>query len=221
MAGRSALLTILPAIAAACANSSPPGEVPAVTVPSNGVASAAPPAAPPPARPAAPSTPAEPPDTGAPGPSRARAASGPESIYEDPNNLPAYPCERPEPAQWSLRSLDAGAPRDAAAPRDDGGPVNGRLPPIVIQKIVRDHFSEYRACYETGLGRNRNLSGRVAIKFIIDRSGTVRDTQPVCTSLPDDAVVRCIVDGFNRLSFPDPEGGLVTVVYPILFTPRN
>jgi hypothetical protein len=142
-------------------------------------------------------------------------SNGTESVATPPTNLPKYPCEPPAALEATKGSLDAGAPRDA------GGLVNGRLPPEVIQKIVREHFDEYRRCYEAGMRRNPNLSGRVAIKFIIDRSGGVRDSHPMCTSFPDDEVVRCVVEGFERLSFPEPEGGMVTVVYPITFIPGD
>jgi hypothetical protein len=39
------------------------------------------------------------------------------------------------------------------------------------------------------------------------------------TTLPDCAVVSCIRDGFSNLEFPSPEGGIVTVHYPIILEP--
>ena len=51
--------------------------------------------------------------------------------------------------------------------------VNGRLPPEVIQRIVRQNFGRFRLCYENGLRTNPNLQGRVAVKFVIDRDGAV------------------------------------------------
>ena len=37
--------------------------------------------------------------------------------------------------------------------------------------------------------------------------------------MPDGGVVSCTVRAFYGLSFPQPEGGIVTVVYPIMFSP--
>jgi hypothetical protein len=37
------------------------------------------------------------------------------------------------------------------------------------------------------------------------------------SELPDSHVTQCVVRAFGDLSFPSPEGGVVTVVYPILF----
>ncbi len=99
--------------------------------------------------------------------------------------------------------------------------VNGRLPPEVIQRIVRQNFGRFRLCYENGLRTNPSLAGRVAIKFVIDRSGAVSTSQDGGSDLPDQGVVQCVVRGFGNLSFPQPEGGIVTVVYPIIFNPGD
>jgi hypothetical protein len=99
--------------------------------------------------------------------------------------------------------------------------VNGRLPPEVIQRIVRQNFGRFRLCYENGLRTNPNLQGRVAIKFVIDRSGAVSTASDGGSDLPDQGVVGCVVRGFGNLSFPQPEGGIVTVVYPIIFNPGD
>ncbi|MGO9714612.1 MAG: AgmX/PglI C-terminal domain-containing protein [Polyangiaceae bacterium] len=99
--------------------------------------------------------------------------------------------------------------------------VNGKLPAEVIQRIVRQNFGRFRLCYENGLRTNPNLQGRVAIKFVIDRSGSVSTAQDGGSDLPDQSVVSCVVRGFGNLSFPQPEGGIVTVVYPIMFNPGD
>ena len=92
-----------------------------------------------------------------------------------------------------------------------------------------------RVCYEAGLGRDRKLAGRLAVKFVIERNGKVgearEDTGPSITTareehdelpnlapFPDRAVVACVVDQYKRLAFPPPGGGIVTVVFPILFS---
>jgi hypothetical protein len=39
------------------------------------------------------------------------------------------------------------------------------------------------------------------------------------SDLPDSSVVSCVISAFYGLSFPAPDGGIVSVVYPISFTP--
>jgi Ca-activated chloride channel family protein len=97
--------------------------------------------------------------------------------------------------------------------------VNGRLPPEVIQRIVRQNFGRFRLCYENGLRSNPNLRGWVSTRFVIDRSGAVSAASVASSDLGDPAVAQCVVRSFGNMSFPAPEGGVVSVVYPIAFAP--
>jgi hypothetical protein len=97
--------------------------------------------------------------------------------------------------------------------------VDGRLSPEIIQRIVRSHFSRFRLCYEDGLRDDPNLEGKVTVKFIIDQSGAVSTTDDDGSDIPDQSVVQCVVREFGNLSFPQPEGGTATVVYPITMSP--
>lgn len=97
--------------------------------------------------------------------------------------------------------------------------VNGRLPKEVVRRIVRQNYGRFRLCYEQGLGRNPNLAGRVSVRFVIGRNGAVSNVSNGGSDLPDSAVVKCVVRAFYGLSFPKPEGGIVTVVYPIMLQP--
>ncbi len=97
--------------------------------------------------------------------------------------------------------------------------VSGRLPPEVIQRIVRQNYGRFRMCYENGLRNNPNLEGRVTVRFVIGRDGSVSNVANGGSDIPDSGVVGCVVQAYYGLSFPQPEGGIVTVVYPIMFSP--
>lgn len=116
--------------------------------------------------------------------------------------------------------------------------VSGRLAPVIIQQTVRASFGEMRKCYEDGLRRDPNLAGRISVRFVIDQEGKVsavgEGEAPVTPELagsppraaaspplPDRAVVACVLAAFEKLTFPKPEGGIVTVVYPIQFSPGS
>jgi hypothetical protein len=104
--------------------------------------------------------------------------------------------------------------------RPDGSTsVSGHLPAEVVQRIVRQNFGRFRMCYEQGLTRNPNLQGRVAVRFVIGRDGAVSRVQNAGSDMPDSGVVSCVVSAYYGLSFPAPENGIVTVGYPIMFTP--
>jgi hypothetical protein len=93
------------------------------------------------------------------------------------------------------------------------------LPPELIQRVVRQNYGRFRACYEIGLRTNPNLTGRVTARFIISRDGSVTNAANGGSDLPNSEVVSCVVSTFYGLSFPSPENGIVTVSYPILLTP--
>ena len=118
---------------------------------------------------------------------------------------------------WGLRSHRARAPRVYSC---GGDYVNGRLPPEVVQYNVRQSFGRFRACYQDGLRRNPSLTGRVSVRFVIGRDGAVSNVGNGGSDLPDASVVSCVVRAFYGVGFPQPEGGIVTVTYPIVFSPE-
>jgi hypothetical protein len=116
----------------------------------------------------------------------------------------------------------SGGTHAVKAPRmrmGDGSTVSGRLPAEIVQRLVRQNFGRFRQCYERGLATNPNLTGRVAVRFLISRDGTVSNAASAGSSLPDAEVTSCVVGKFYGLSFPKPENGTVSVTYPIMFSP--
>ncbi|WP_394836776.1 AgmX/PglI C-terminal domain-containing protein [Pendulispora rubella] len=127
---------------------------------------------------------------------------------------------------YSHGRMPGGHPPRAPNPRpcEDKGcgfEAMGRIPPEVIQRIVRQNAGRYRACYELGLRNNPSLNGHVRVKFVIDRGGAVSMAQDSGSDLPDENVRSCVVKSFYSLAFPTPEGGTVRVVYPIMFNPTE
>jgi hypothetical protein len=94
----------------------------------------------------------------------------------------------------------------------------GRLPPEIIQQEVRKAYGEFRKCYEAGLTASPNLQGRVSVRFVIERDGSVSTVSNGGSDLPN-ATIACILKSFYAIKFPPPDGGTVTVVYPIILEP--
>ena len=88
-----------------------------------------------------------------------------------------------------------------------------------VQRVVRSDFRKFRQCYEDGLHKDPKLAGKVAVRFVIGSDGKVASAADGGSDLPNPAVVRCVIQSFSSLTFPPPENGKVTVVYPIQFTP--
>jgi hypothetical protein len=131
--------------------------------------------------------------------------------------------------------------RDSVGDPIDPSKPKGHLPPEVIQTIVHNNFGVMRRCYEEGLGRDPTLKGSIATKFVIDRDGTVSTAADIhdvpatavapsllvekeredvdAPRFPDPKVTACVVAQFKELRFPPPQGGIITVIYPLIFHP--
>jgi hypothetical protein len=110
----------------------------------------------------------------------------------------------------------AGAPHI----REGKATVTGGLASEVIQRIVRQNFGRFRLCYENGLKKTPALAGQVGVHFVIDASGSVSQAErDPTTTMTDGDVVSCVMRSVATLSFPQPQGGPVDVVYPLMFSP--
>ena len=96
--------------------------------------------------------------------------------------------------------------------------IAGQLPPEVVSRIVRQNFGRFRLCYENGLRSNPTIGGTVKVKFVIGRDGAVSTASDAQSDMNDAEVVSCVVRSFQNLSFPQPEGGVVTVMFPVTMT---
>ena len=115
-------------------------------------------------------------------------------------------------------------------------PSPGRLAASKVMEVVRAHFDDFKKCYEDGLKRDAKLSGRVAVRFVIGASGAVDASAAVPPNdpIPPDAIappstsalpalndaktLECAASTMKKLTFPKPDGGAVTVVYPFTFS---
>lgn len=134
----------------------------------------------------------------------------------------------------ALVYLPASASNEAPAPASDSKPaaaspnavvrvgavqVDGRLSQEVVRKVVQDKEPQIRWCYEQVLPKKPHLSGSVVVKFVIDRSGAVSSVGDGGSSMDGD-VVACEQQIFRGLRFPEPQGGIVLVVFPMTFAPK-
>lgn len=103
-----------------------------------------------------------------------------------------------------------------ASPPDVDG---GSLDPQAIARVVKGRLSAVKECYERELKRHPKLSGKVIVRFSVDEEGRVTNAAVEEDTLGESSVGRCIVERFERFRFPKPDGGVVTVSYPFIFTP--
>ncbi|MFH1466777.1 MAG: AgmX/PglI C-terminal domain-containing protein [Pseudomonadota bacterium] len=98
--------------------------------------------------------------------------------------------------------------------------ILGALDKSLVDAVVRRNLNQIRYCYQRELTKNPELSGKVVVKFVIAKDGTVSSASTKSSTLGNPAVEQCINGRFMRFQFPEPKGGgIVIVSYPFMFSP--
>jgi hypothetical protein len=90
---------------------------------------------------------------------------------------------------------------------------------IVIRRVLRQHIADLRACYARGIATKPSLAGRLSLRFTIDPNGNTKDVISVTPSPLDVDVTPCVTNALASMNFPQPQGGSITMVYPLVFAP--
>lgn len=98
--------------------------------------------------------------------------------------------------------------------------ILGALDRSLIDEVIKRNMNAIRYCYQRELTKNPSLGGKIVIKFVIAKDGTVSSAEKKTTTMNNGAVEQCIVGRFMRMQFPEPKGGgIVIVSYPFIFSP--
>jgi hypothetical protein len=129
---------------------------------------------------------------------------------EDVGFCPLMDCD-PRPPPTRVQSI-----------RLAGVTMSGTLTAATIQRQVRQQSNRVRACYERGLQRKPALSGRVAIRFVIELDGRVGHALVAESTIADPSVEACVREVVSSLTFPTGDDGWRYVVtYPFWFQRRQ
>jgi hypothetical protein len=100
----------------------------------------------------------------------------------------------------------------------DGPVIIGALDKALVDAVVERHMNQIKNCYQQELTKNPKLDGKVKIKFVISKNGSVARTLVESSTMNNKAVESCISGRFLRMEFPEPKGGgIVIVKYPFEF----
>jgi hypothetical protein len=105
--------------------------------------------------------------------------------------------------------------------RIGGNPtILGGLDKSLIDAVIKRNMSQIRYCYQRQLAKNPSLNGKIKVKFVIAKDGSVSKASIDSSTMGGGGkpVESCIVGRFKKFKFPQPNGGIVIVKYPFIFT---
>ncbi len=98
--------------------------------------------------------------------------------------------------------------------------ILGALDKSLIDAVIKRNMNQIRYCYQRELTKNPAIGGKITVKFVIGKDGTVSTATTKATTMNNSAVEGCINGRFLRFQFPEPKGGgIVIVSYPFIFSP--
>ncbi len=89
--------------------------------------------------------------------------------------------------------------------------------PSHIGRVIQNHTTKLRACYQQELARDPRLRGTVVVRFTIRRDGSVSEAYVSKTTLESPRVEACVLRQIRKLVFPASEASQ-QVSYPFLFS---
>ncbi|MBI4820302.1 MAG: AgmX/PglI C-terminal domain-containing protein [Deltaproteobacteria bacterium] len=99
--------------------------------------------------------------------------------------------------------------------------VEGSLDRELIRRVVEEHRSQVRYCYERALVSDSGLFGKVELEWVIDATGSVSRADVKSSTMGSAAVESCLRAKVSAWTFPKPRGGGIVVVrYPFVFRSR-
>jgi outer membrane biosynthesis protein TonB len=115
-----------------------------------------------------------------------------------------------------------GKKKEGGIGRIGGQPIIlGALDKSLIDAVIKRNMRRIRYCYQRQLPKDPTLGGKIVVKFVISKDGSVSKASIRSSSMASPAVESCIANKvFRTLKFPEPKGGgIVIVSYPFIFSP--
>jgi hypothetical protein len=112
------------------------------------------------------------------------------------------------------RSQLAAPPRGAPSVIAGTPKVSGALDRAVVERLVRSHLPQLRACYERALAADPEMTGTVTVTFLAAPDGRVTTTNVVGSGVAP-SVSACVALVVQALPFP--AGQPLSVSYPFEF----
>ena len=111
--------------------------------------------------------------------------------------------------------------RLAPSPRDGPSVGSSARDRAAVRVKVNQVSAKLRACYRKELRRDKNLTGRMRVAFVVAKSGLVTKAQLLGGTLRKASLSACVLRTFRAIRFSPLRGGrAIKMIYPLEFKPR-
>lgn len=100
-----------------------------------------------------------------------------------------------------------------------GSSASGFCKKSNIESVVRRRAGAIRACYEQRLQVNKDLKGKLTVRWTINTEGGVDSASASSDTIGDSATTNCVLRYIRIMRFEKPEGGICVVQWPFVFSP--
>lgn len=120
---------------------------------------------------------------------------------------------------------DRHAARHTNTPDDDDEPedieiqgTRGKLDSYDIEQGTKPHNTDLAQCYFSRVKKKKYVGGKIQLKYIVARDGTVKQVQMEQSDLGAWPIEKCLLDIARSMKFPKPKGGEAHFSLPLDFT---
>lgn len=105
---------------------------------------------------------------------------------------------------------------------EDESEVEGGLDRDIIAQYIKSQLGQLLSCYDRQLVVQKDLRGKVSVKFVISGTGQVITQNIAKTEMNNQPTESCVLSKIAKWKFPEPKGGTkVVVTYPFKFESTN
>ena len=134
----------------------------------------------------------------------------------------ANPADRKAAATGPAEAGGAAKPEERAPDPSPPAKAEARAAATIdaegVKKVIREHLGRIKICYYEGLKENPDLKGDLVVQFTVGLDGYVTATRIASSTINSPEVENCVLRRFARMQFSPPQGGEVTIRYPLRFT---
>lgn len=100
----------------------------------------------------------------------------------------------------------------------DNATLSSAVEKTTIDQTIKSNMGRFRSCFTSDTRQSTTLSGRIDVKFTIDKSGAVIETTIASSSVNSPSAEQCVMQQLKGLKFTEQPNERNESVYPFVFS---